>query len=105
MKSMFVVLRAATYASVFIGLLLIFVPARLLSRSALAGVALFYRSPGVLLYTLAFILITHGFAVLYEEPTLEATFGVEYREYRQRVRRWWPSLPGPDRTRGRRIDD
>ena len=33
MKSMFVVLRAATYASVFIGLLLVFVPARLLSRS------------------------------------------------------------------------
>ncbi len=159
MKAIFVVLRAATYASIFIGLFLIFVPARLISWSgiarpdpiggleiigaiivvggaalalscvftfafvgrgtpapfdpprqlvvrgpyrfvrnpmyigagmALAGAAVFYRSLPLFVYTLAFVLITHLFVLLYEEPTLGRTFGIEYAAYRERVNRWLP---------------
>ncbi|MDP2469980.1 MAG: methyltransferase [Candidatus Palauibacterales bacterium] len=36
MKSIFVVLRALTYASIFVGLVLVFVPARLISWSGIA---------------------------------------------------------------------
>jgi protein-S-isoprenylcysteine O-methyltransferase Ste14 len=154
--------RAVTYASIFIGLVLIYVPARLISWSgitrpesigvpqiagmviggcgavltlwcvftfafigrgtpapfdpprqlvvrgpyrfvrnpmyigaalALAGAVFFYRSLPLLVYTVLFVLITHLFVVVYEEPTLGRTFGTEYEEYRQGVRRWWP--PGP----------
>lgn len=36
MKSLFVVVRAATYATIFVGLVLVFVPSRLLSWSGIA---------------------------------------------------------------------
>ena len=39
-----------------------------------------------------FIVITHGFVVLYEEPTLRRTFDNAYEVYCQRVGRWWPKL-------------
>ena len=32
------------------------------------------------------------FVRLYEEPTLEAEYGDEYREYRRNVRGWLPRL-------------
>ena len=60
---------------------------------ALAGAALFYRSPTLLAYLIGFLVITHGFVILYEEPTLLRTFGSEYRAYLSHVRRWWPRLP------------
>jgi protein-S-isoprenylcysteine O-methyltransferase Ste14 len=156
---MFVVARAVTYASIFIGLVLVFVPARLLSWSGigppesigtwqiagmviaaagavlalwcvftfafigrgtpapfdpprrlvirgpygfvrnpmyvgagfvLAGATLFYGSLPLLAFTGFFVLSTHLFVVLYEEPTLSRTFGPEYEAYRRRVRRWRP---------------
>jgi protein-S-isoprenylcysteine O-methyltransferase Ste14 len=59
---------------------------------ALGGAALFYRSAALAGYTGAFFLITHVFVMLYEEPTLRATFGSEYDDYRSRVKRWWPGL-------------
>ena len=162
---MFVLVRAVTYSALFIGLLLIFLPARLLSWSgivrpaaiggpqvvgivigvlgaaialwciftfifigrgtpapfdpprrlvlegpyrfvrnpmyigaglALAGAALFYESLPLLAYAGAFLLITHLFVVLYEEPTLRQTFGHEYEAYCRKVRRWWPSLSTPN---------
>jgi protein-S-isoprenylcysteine O-methyltransferase Ste14 len=34
----------------------------------------------------------HLFVVFYEEPTLRKTFGANYIEYCQNVRRWWPRL-------------
>jgi protein-S-isoprenylcysteine O-methyltransferase Ste14 len=40
----------------------------------LAGAALFYQSLSVFIYTYVFLLITHLFVVLYEEPTLLANF-------------------------------
>jgi protein-S-isoprenylcysteine O-methyltransferase Ste14 len=56
----------------------------------LAGVALFYESLSISIYTGLFFLITHLFVVLYEEPTLRRTFGDEYEAYFHRVRRWMP---------------
>jgi protein-S-isoprenylcysteine O-methyltransferase Ste14 len=59
---------------------------------ALAGAALFYGSWPLLAYTAAFLLITHLFVLLYEEPTLRRMFGPEYEEYCRRVKRWWPGV-------------
>jgi protein-S-isoprenylcysteine O-methyltransferase Ste14 len=156
----FVLVRAVTYATLFIGLLLVFLPARLLSWSgvtappaiggpqvlgmvvaaagaavavwciftfvvlgkgtpapfdpprrlvvrgpyrfvrnpmylgaaaALLGAALFYRSAALAGYAAGFLLVLHGFVVLYEEPTLRGAFGADYDRYCGRVRRWWPT--------------
>jgi protein-S-isoprenylcysteine O-methyltransferase Ste14 len=57
---------------------------------ALAGAALFYESSALLGYCAAFVVVTHLFVVVYEEPTLRATFGAPYGRYCERVRRWWP---------------
>ena len=59
---------------------------------ALAGAALFYRSLALLVYTVIFLLITHLFVILYEEPTLRRTFGNDYASYCQEVRRWLPHI-------------
>ena len=155
---MFVFIRAITYATLFIGLVLVFLPAQLLSPAlarpavigvpqvlgmvvavgggaialwcilsfalvgrgtpapfdpprrlvvsgpyarvrnpmylgaglALGGAALFYGSSALLGYAAAFLLVTHLFVVLYEEPTLRRSFGSEYEAYCRQVRRWWP---------------
>ncbi|MGA3160401.1 MAG: isoprenylcysteine carboxylmethyltransferase family protein [Terracidiphilus sp.] len=55
---------------------------------ALAGAALFYESIYLLLYVGIFLLATHLFVVLYEEPTLRRSFEAEYEAYCHRVRRW-----------------
>ena len=158
---MFVAFRAITYATLFIAFVLIYLPARFLSRSgitrpaimdapqiagiligtagavialwcvitfawigkgtpapfdpprrlvvrwpyrfvrnpmyigaaiALAGAALFYESVTLLAYVCGFLLAAHLFVVLYEEPTLQRTFGPEYDEYRRHVRRWLPRI-------------
>jgi protein-S-isoprenylcysteine O-methyltransferase Ste14 len=57
---------------------------------ALAGAALFYESWPLLGYCAVFLLMTHLFVVLVEEPVLRATFGDAYADYCRRVRRWWP---------------
>jgi protein-S-isoprenylcysteine O-methyltransferase Ste14 len=56
----------------------------------LAGAALFYESLSIFIYTGLFLLVTHLFVVLYEEPTLRRTFGDEYVAYCHRVKRWLP---------------
>ena len=56
---------------------------------ALGGASLFYQSLPLLGYAAAFVLVTHAFVVLYEEPTLRRTFGADYEAYCRRVRRWW----------------
>jgi protein-S-isoprenylcysteine O-methyltransferase Ste14 len=38
-------------------------------------------------------LLFHGFVLLYEEPTLRASFGPEYRLFRTEVPRWIPRKP------------
>jgi protein-S-isoprenylcysteine O-methyltransferase Ste14 len=156
---MIVLARALTYSTLFIGLLLVFLPARVLSWSgvtrpatigpaqvagmvagaagaalavaciltfafagkgtpapfdpprrlvaqgpyrfvrnpmyigagiALTGAALFYRSLPLLAYAGLFLLVTHIFVVIYEEPTLRRSFGEDYDAYCRRVGRWWP---------------
>jgi hypothetical protein len=127
---MFVFVRAVTYAALFIGLLLIYLPARLLSWSGIvrstaigvpqvagmiigaagAAVALWcvftfavigkgtpapFDPPRRLViqgYAGLFLLASHVFVVVYEEPALHRTFGQEYEAYCRRVRRWWPRI-------------
>ncbi len=57
---------------------------------ALLGAALFYRSVALAAYAGVFLIVTHLFVVLYEEPTLRRTFGNDYEAYCRRVGRWWP---------------
>jgi protein-S-isoprenylcysteine O-methyltransferase Ste14 len=61
---------------------------------ALAGAALVYESWALLGYAAAFAIVMYLFVVVHEEPTLRATFGEPYVRYCERVRRWWPRLPG-----------
>ena len=60
--------------------------------TALAGAAMFYRSPALLGYALLFLVATHLIVVGYEEPALRRTFGAEYDAYCQSVRRWRPRV-------------
>ena len=55
------------------------------------GLAMFYRSPWLLLYAAVFMAIAHAFVLLHEEPALHRMFGDEYRGYCRRVRRWSPA--------------
>jgi len=156
----FVLARAATYSVLFIGLLLIFFPVRILSSTraiqpqaigawqvagmllgasgaalalacivtfvfvgrgtpapfdpprrlvvrgpyrlvrnpmylgaglAVTGAALFYQSMPLLGYAGLFILATHVFVVMYEEPSLRRNFEGDYDTYWRRVGRWWPT--------------
>ena len=58
---------------------------------AVAGAALFYKSLALAAFVVGFLIVTHLFVVLYEEPTLRRTFGPEYTEYCRRVHRWLPT--------------
>jgi protein-S-isoprenylcysteine O-methyltransferase Ste14 len=59
---------------------------------ALASAALYYQSVALLLFVAGFLLVTHLFVVLYEEPTLKRSFGPDYEMYCHTVRRWWPRI-------------
>jgi protein-S-isoprenylcysteine O-methyltransferase Ste14 len=59
---------------------------------ALASAALCYQSVALLLFVCGFLLVTHLFVVIYEEPTLKRTFGPDYEMYCHTVHRWWPRL-------------
>jgi protein-S-isoprenylcysteine O-methyltransferase Ste14 len=59
----------------------------------LLGEAANFAEPRLLLYGLAFFLVTHLFVVLYEERTLRRRFGAEYDAYRAAVHRWIPRPP------------
>ncbi len=56
----------------------------------LAGVAIFYGSIPMAIYTGLFLLAAHFFVIAYEEPTLRRTFGSHYEAYCSTVRRWLP---------------
>jgi protein-S-isoprenylcysteine O-methyltransferase Ste14 len=56
----------------------------------LAGTALFYQSEALAAFAAGFCVVAHAFVVLYEEPTLERTFGAPYADYRNAVHRWMP---------------
>lgn len=57
---------------------------------ALAGAALFYRSAALWAFVAGFLIVTHLFVVLYEEPHLRRVFGQEYDSYCRAVHRWAP---------------
>lgn len=55
---------------------------------AVTGASLYYQSVLLLAYASVFLLFFHFFVVLYEEPTLQRTFGDDYEAYRRQVGRW-----------------
>lgn len=57
-----------------------------------AGWALLYKSPILILYALILAIGFHVRVLKYEEPNLESLFGNDWREYRSAVRRWIPRL-------------
>ncbi|MFY9820728.1 MAG: isoprenylcysteine carboxylmethyltransferase family protein [Thermoanaerobaculia bacterium] len=64
------------------------------AAAALLGAGLAYSSPGIVLLSLAFLLVMHLFVVLYEEATLADRFGASYRQYTAAVHRWLIQRPG-----------
>jgi protein-S-isoprenylcysteine O-methyltransferase Ste14 len=60
--------------------------------TALLGASIYYESFALLAFASMFALTTHLFVLFYEEPTLARLFAGEYDEYRERVRRWKPSV-------------
>jgi protein-S-isoprenylcysteine O-methyltransferase Ste14 len=61
--------------------------------SATLGQALLFGAPIVVGYAALAFTLFHLFIVLYEEPTLAATFGEAYQRYRRTVPRWIPRPP------------
>src|ERR1700724_1113316 len=58
--------------------------------SLIFGQGLLFGSVGVLEYGMVVWLGFHIFVLAYEEPTLRAKFGDEYKEFCANVRRWLP---------------
>jgi protein-S-isoprenylcysteine O-methyltransferase Ste14 len=67
-------------------------PMYLAVLSIICGQALLFGSWGTLVYAGVVLLAVASFVRLYEEPTLEAEYGEEYRAYRRRVRGWLPRV-------------
>jgi protein-S-isoprenylcysteine O-methyltransferase Ste14 len=65
-------------------------PMYLAVTSLIAGQALLFGRPLLLIYALAFALVTHLFVLAYEEPTLRSTYGAQYEAYAANVHRWLP---------------
>jgi len=65
-------------------------PMYLGAAAALTGAALFYQSAALVAFAAGFVVAAHMFVVLFEEPTLERTFGARYADYRNAVPRWLP---------------
>ena len=65
-------------------------PMYLGAAAALTGAALFYQSAALVAFAAGFVVAAHIFVVLFEEPTLERTFGARYADYRNAVPRWLP---------------
>ena len=55
----------------------------------LAGEALFFLSPDLLIYACMVFAAFFLFILLHEEPRLEKDFGAEYANYCKRVKRWF----------------
>jgi len=58
--------------------------------STILGQGLLFGISALIVYGLAVWLLFHLFVLLYEEPTLKASFGAEYDRYRAEVPRWIP---------------
>lgn len=56
------------------------------------GQALLFGDRHLIVYGAVFWLACHVFVAVYEEPTLQRTFGAEYEAFRANVPRWIPRL-------------
>jgi protein-S-isoprenylcysteine O-methyltransferase Ste14 len=61
--------------------------------SVVLGEALLFESPALAGFAAVAFVFFHLFVLLYEEPTLESTFGDAYARYRRVVPRWLPRRP------------
>ncbi|HEV8468005.1 MAG TPA: isoprenylcysteine carboxylmethyltransferase family protein [Candidatus Limnocylindria bacterium] len=61
--------------------------------SIVFGEAILFGSLPLLGYLAVLVVVWHLFVILWEEPSLERTFGDEYRAYRANVPRWLPRMP------------
>ncbi|PWU02809.1 MAG: isoprenylcysteine carboxyl methyltransferase [Terriglobia bacterium] len=69
--------------------------------STILGQGLLFGSVALVEYAAVVWLLFHLFVLIYEEPTLRANFGPEYREFCSRVPRWIPRVTpwkGPNHT-------
>jgi protein-S-isoprenylcysteine O-methyltransferase Ste14 len=60
--------------------------------SVVLGEAILFGSVALAAYVAVLAVAWHAFVVLWEEPSLERTFGDEYRTYRANVPRWLPRM-------------
>jgi protein-S-isoprenylcysteine O-methyltransferase Ste14 len=67
-------------------------PMYLAVTGLIAGQGLLFGNLGLLIYASAFLVVTHLFVLIYEEPTLQSTYGAQYEAYAAGVRRWLPRL-------------
>lgn len=72
--------------------------------AVIAGWAVLFQAPALVLYAFVVGVAFHLFVVLYEEPHLRRLFGVEYEHYCSHVSRWLPTVsfsspPEGDRPR------
>ena len=67
-------------------------PMYLAVLAIILGQALLFASVGTLLWALLVFVAVLLFVKAYEEPTLEAEYGDQYREYRRNVPGWMPRL-------------
>jgi protein-S-isoprenylcysteine O-methyltransferase Ste14 len=61
----------------------------------LAGEALATRSVALTAWFVCFAIVNVAYIRLHEEPGLANRFGARYRDYCERVSRWWPGLRAP----------
>jgi len=54
----------------------------------LAGIAMLLRSASPFVVVLAFPIVIDRRFIVFEEQSLERTFGADFRQYKARVRRW-----------------
>ena len=64
----------------------------------LIGEAILFETTRLLIFAAVAVIFCHLWVVLYEEPTLRRKFGESYRGYCERVSRWLPRLPPPDKA-------
>ena len=67
-------------------------PIYIADAAIIAGQSLLLGRLWLLLYAVAFLIVTAAFVRWYEEPTLSRQFGDEYEAYRRAVPGWLPRL-------------
>lgn len=73
-------------------------PMYLANVAVITGTAVLFGSWHLVIWAAFVFLAFHTFVVLYEEPTLQRTFGDDYEAYRRRVPRWLPRGRGGPST-------